>query len=357
MIIFSKLKTITFFLFFALLIANRSSLLYAQLPENIFELKGKIDGFNSGLIYLGYYIDKEQKIISDSSLIVDGIFHFKGNISEPTVAFISFNNTNVIDINTTEIFLEPSILNLSLRFNKFSEAHMTGSVTQKEYEDLQALKIPMKEKFRSQLDQFDRVNNNQIEANKDSLIELLAPLGDLENNNDHAFFLSHPTSYVTAYLLRYHIRDLSVDSLTFFYSRLGNKLQQNIVTKNVRERIEEQKIGATGSMAKYFIAKDVNGNMVLSKLFKGRYLLLDFWASWCVPCRENNPHLISVYKKYKERGLAVIGVGDDDSDTTAWKKAIETDGIGIWNHVLRGSNKEARLKGERNDKDINENLV
>lgn len=93
---------------------------------------------------------------------------------------------------------------------------------------------------------------------------------------------------------------------------------------------------------------------MLSKLFKGRYLLLDFWASWCVPCRKNNPHLISVYKKYKGKGLAVIGIADDDGDTTAWKRAIETDSVGIWNHVLKGLNKIAKLKGERNDEDISE---
>ena len=338
-------------MFCILIIAIKPSLVCAQLRENTFELKGNISGHDTGMIYLGYYIDKQQKHISDSSLINKGIFYFKGNISEPTVAFISLYNTNELSINTTEIFLEPSILNLSLKYNKFSEAHMTGSLSQKQYEGLKALDIPMIEKYKAQLNEW---TNEQFTGDKDSLSILLTPLANFQNRNAYAFFLSNPTSYVTAYLLQYHVRDLSADSLTFFYSRLGNKLQQNIVTKNVKERIEQQKVGASGSMAKYFFAKDMNGNPLLSRLFKGRYVLLDFWASWCVPCRKNNPHLISVYKKYKGKGLAVIGIADDDSDTTAWKKAIETDGIGIWSHVLRGLNKEAKLKGERNDKDINE---
>ncbi len=55
--------------------------------------------------------------------------------------------------------------------------------------------------------------------------------------------------------------------------------------------------------------------------------------------------------------MAIIGVADNDNDTTAWKKAIETDGVGIWNHVLRGLNREAKLKGQRNDRDINEKFA
>ena len=350
-----KLKASIIFQFSILLIVNGGLTAYAQpIIGNSFELKGKIEGVSTGLIYLNYYIDKEQKNINDSSVIVDGYFSFKGAISEPTIAFIELYKKSVIGINSIDIFLEPLAMNVSLKLNKFSEVHLTGSSTQKEYDDLQALDMPMIQKYKPQLDEWA---NNQFAGNRDSLGILLSPLSNFQNKNAYTFFLSHPTSYVTAYLLQYHIRDLSVDSLIFFYSRLGNKLQQNIVIKNVRDKIEYQKVGTPGSMAKFFFAKDVNGNPLLSRLFKGRYLLLDFWASWCVPCRKNNPHLISLYKKYNEKGLAIIGIADDDNNITAWKKAIESDSIGLWNHVLRGLNKEAKLKGERNDKDISEKFA
>ncbi|MNE72996.1 Thiol-disulfide oxidoreductase ResA [compost metagenome] len=81
-------------------------------------------------------------------------------------------------------------------------------------------------------------------------------------------------------------------------------------------------------------------------------MLLDFWASWCAPCRKGNPHLISLYSKYKDKGLEIIGISDDDSNLAAWKKAVEQDKIGIWKHVLRGLKRTS--KGYDKSEDISE---
>ncbi|UMB62212.1 TlpA family protein disulfide reductase [Lutibacter sp. A80] len=63
---------------------------------------------------------------------------------------------------------------------------------------------------------------------------------------------------------------------------------------------------------------------------------MDFWASWCVPCRKGNPHLLDIYAKYKSKGLEILGVSDDDRNPNAWRKAVKDDEIGVWRHVLRG---------------------
>ena len=76
-------------------------------------------------------------------------------------------------------------------------------------------------------------------------------------------------------------------------------------------------------------------------------MLLDFWASWCVPCRKGNPHLLSLYANYKDKGLEIIGISDDDKNPDAWKKAIEKDGIGVWKHVLRGMKQTPEGRADR----------
>ena len=303
------------------------------------------------MLYLGYYNNREQKVTNDSSLIINGLFSFKGRISEPAVAFINLSRRGEMGVNGTEIFIEPSMMEISLQKDKFSNLHLTGSTTQKEYEDLRALEDAIKEKYKTQWDEWIDVN---FSGNRDSLGTVLTPLFDSLTKTNITFFLTHPTSYVTLYYLQQHSRDISIDSMTFFYSRLGYNLQQNIIGKRIFEIISKQRSVAVGGKAKFFFTKDVNGNPLMSRLLLGKYVLLDFWASWCVPCRKNNPHLISVYKKYKEKGLVIIGIADNDSDTAAWKKAIKTDGVDLWNNVLRGLDKEARSKGKRNDNDINE---
>ncbi len=64
--------------------------------------------------------------------------------------------------------------------------------------------------------------------------------------------------------------------------------------------------------------------------------MLDFWASWCVPCRKGNPHLKELYAKYKEKGIEFVGIADDDRAEAKWKEAVAKDGTGIWKHVRRG---------------------
>lgn len=73
-----------------------------------------------------------------------------------------------------------------------------------------------------------------------------------------------------------------------------------------------------------------------------------------MPCRKGNPHLLSLYSKYKEKGFEIVGVSDDDSNHDAWKKAVAKDGIGVWKHVLRGLDMKKRMNGEENPEDISD---
>jgi thiol-disulfide isomerase/thioredoxin len=106
-------------------------------------------------------------------------------------------------------------------------------------------------------------------------------------------------------------------------------------------------------MAKDFTALDINGKSLQLSDFKGKYVLLDFWASWCVPCRKGNPHLKELYAKYQSKGCEVIGVSDDDRNHDAWKKAVDQDGL-PWHQVLRGLDIDKKMRGIKNESDISE---
>ncbi|HEX7844382.1 MAG TPA: TlpA disulfide reductase family protein [Chitinophagaceae bacterium] len=321
----------------------------AQPQHEGFTLAGKITGGDNKVIYLSYYDEENQSAKTDSSLIKDGAFLFSGKLKNPAVAFISLRKREAIGSNATDIIIEPGNMHIDLVFNKFTDAYMTGSRLQDDYELL-------------------RLKGNKITANHpllfdsngyiykdlhDSLAGKLKRVNDTINRIDYAYFDEHPGSYLTAYLLQYQARNLSADSLALFYNRLSDHLKNHVVTQTIRSRLKGMKVGTVGTMAAKFIAKDTSGHDFYSGLIKEKYILLDFWASWCVPCREQSPFLIGLHKKYTDKGLRIVSIADD-RDLAKWKEAIEKDKTNLWTHVRREVNVALKSKGMADEKDVND---
>ena len=319
--------------------------------DSIFTLKGKITGPHKGFIKL-YYTDKNGNWVIDSTGITNGAFKFTGIISEPTRAYLEGDAQTSVMGNPygLDLFLEPTTITIELAFNKFKSAIIEGSKTEDEYQALvrslapvekekeplnseyNAATIPFKAavKDKKSLAEIDSLRNI-IEAIRDKVEPYNKRIAELH----YDFFSNHPQSYVTAYYLRFVARRLPLDSIKLFYTRLG-PTQKSTSGKYIAHQIEQMGVGQPGSIAKGFSSKEINGQQLSLSDYKGKYVLLDFWASWCIPCRRGNPHLKELYAKYKEKGMEFIGISDDDSKPDEWKLAIAEDGIGIWKHILRG---------------------
>lgn len=324
----------------------------AQKTNYHFALNGKLKNQDTGLMLL-YYSGKDNKRVEDSAVITDGKFSFKGNISGPTMAYLLLKEEKRNENNSVSFFLEPTTMTVVLQMNKFGEAKFTGSKTQNEYATLETKRLEVQERWKIVMDTLTEVNkrsNVQYQELKDWVLQ---PYFSETKNLDYTFFTLHPQSYVTAYMLRFHVNDLSLDSLQMFYNRLGKNIQKSIDGKDLAEEIKKIRAGSPGSVATNFTATDINGRELSLSDFKGKYVLLDFWASWCVPCRAGNPHLKELYAKYKDKGIEFIGVSDDDSKPGAWHKAVEKDGL-LWRQVLRGLDREKSMNNEPNEKDISE---
>jgi thiol-disulfide isomerase/thioredoxin len=321
-----------------------------QSPKNGFVLKGKLQGLNEGLIYL-YYSDNVNNRVKDSCIINNGSFMFRGNISEPTMAYLTLKEEKRTESNSTNFFLEPVEMSVSLKFNNFSSATVTGSKIQDEYAALTKSKEKIRQRMQPLSDSYSRENaaytlavkSKKDEHSLDSMKEVAAnlhkqfePFNKEMDEKDYEFFSKHPQSYVSAYMMRFHVSKLSLESLQNYYDGFGPRLQQSVFAKEIADEIEKLRSGSPGSKAKDFSTVDINGNKLKLSDYKGKYVLLDFWASWCVPCRKGNPHLKELYTKYKDKGIEFIGIADDDRAEDAWKKAVDKDDIGIWKHVRRG---------------------
>jgi thiol-disulfide isomerase/thioredoxin len=120
------------------------------------------------------------------------------------------------------------------------------------------------------------------------------------------------------------------------YNKFPDNIKASALGKEIREQVDNLRMGSPGANAFVFASRELRGSPLSLADYKGKYVLLDFWASWCGPCRKGNPHLLSLYSKYKDKGFEIIGISDNDTNTEAWQKAVEKDQIGVWKHVLRG---------------------
>lgn len=339
----------------------------AQRP---FILSGKITGHPSGLMRISYE-GAGGKRVMDSVGIVDGAFHFHGRLDGPSMAYLyeSRNVSSMDDPNATGFFLEPGEMTIRLKQDAFKDAVITGSATQAEYQSLEDAKKPILEEEKPLVKQYEEANNAYMKAVKEKLDERtldtlkyrgaaihdqFEPFNDRMAQVDYQFFAAHPQSYVTAYMLQYHTSSLPLDSLELFYNRLGRGLQQTSLGKRLAGEVAMLKAGSPGSMAADFSKKDLHGAEVSLSAYRGKYVLLDFWASWCVPCRKSMPHVKELYERYKDKGFAVIAIADDDNNHAAWEKAIEKDGTDLWPNILRGIDWTAIRKGEKSPNDLDD---
>ncbi len=280
--------------------------------QSHFTITGKIINQQGGFIFLSYQ-NPEGTIVIDSCLLQNGNFCFTGKINEPTLASLQRDIRSEVnrDSNAVSFYIEPRKMTALVEKNYFNQIKIRGSRTQTEYQILQ-------KKY------------NTVDNDSDSAYEELSKI-------NYRFVTTHPNSYVSTFLLSLYKTSWPLDSVRLLYSQLNSTVQKSFYGKQVFESINEIDSNSAGKMAKFFTAIDFKGDSINLSNFKGKYVLLDFWASWCVPCREGTPHLIQLFKKYHEKGLEIIGISDD-YNIEAWKIAVENDKVSIWYHILSGIN-------------------
>jgi thiol-disulfide isomerase/thioredoxin len=155
-------------------------------------------------------------------------------------------------------------------------------------------------------------------------------------------------------MMRYYVSTMSLDSIKLVYNNFNDDLKATDEGKEIAGQIKNIESGMPGSMAPDFTKTDINGKPLSLADFRGKYVILDFWASWCVPCRKSNPHMIELYHKYHDKGLDVIGIADDDGRTAVWNGAVTKDGVGIWHNILRGLNMDMIMKHIPNPNDLDQ---
>lgn len=304
-----------------------------KLAENEYLLQGRIDGRDGEEIYL-MYNDENDGMLIDTAVITKGKFEFGGMLQKPvrSVMLCMGNIQSWENPDRCTIYLEPKLMTITIGAEGFDAAKVTGSYTQAEADTL-------KQQCAQYYDQLIAINKQMATAKGEARAALQAQAGPLReryNAIEMNFVKTHPNSFIAPEKLRYRMGDMTYQEIKALYDGFSDRVKRYGDVKEIEKELAALERVQPGKTAPDIKKEDVNGKVVAISDLRGKYVLVDFWASWCVPCRQSFPHVKALYKKYHSKGFEVFCVGDNDNNEDVWRKAIKDDGVGMFYHVLRG---------------------
>ena len=277
-------------------------------------------------VYLYQVIDDALEL-TDSAIVAANSFVFKEKKLTPQMVYLTLDNSNKIPV-----FIENNEVSVDFKDLTSNDMTVSGSSVQKEWEllqgDLEVYDIKLDSLYNAFYDASDSENQevmDQIGVDYDEV-------DSLKTNVVKDYINANSKSYVTPYLIaKFLLNSADLDELVGLKDNLDESISNSIYVKSITDKIENLEKTKVGATIPDFSQADKDGTPISINDLRGQYVLVDFWASWCGPCRGENPNVVKEYQKYKDRGFTVLGVSLDDNKEN-WLKAIEDDNLD-WYHV------------------------
>jgi peroxiredoxin len=310
---------------------------FALVAQKKFTISGNLNGLPDGSNVSLSNANSPSDTLA-KAIVKNGEFELNGSMDEANLYQLNFDGVQKKSV----VFIGNENVSVSGDVEAIQDLAIEGSNINKDFDEFKKTFNPLFQELTAKGQRISRLPS--LERNDSVMNDYKDQLDKIKGAVDN-FVSSHPNSPVASFVVVVTSeieQDLSV--LERRYQSLGKNAKEGFYGKIIKQQIADKKTGAIGSEAIDFTQADTEGKKVSLSSFRGKYVLVDFWASWCRPCREENPNVVNAYNKFKDKNFTVLGVSLDNN-RQPWLKAIKNDNL-VWTQVsdLKGWYNEAAAK-------------
>jgi len=313
-----------------------TTFLFSCNKENYsYTINGTIDSIENGeKIYIELQNEEGMLSAIDTAVVENGKFKFTGQADQIEMAYIQIGSLP----GKIRFVLENATINItaykdSLESSKIEGSYHTDELT-KFNNDFKTLQNKAQQYQMDNMEAYQKASQENDSETINRIQEEFGVIQDQINDYMKSYASENPKSYVSLLLLSQMVGDPDgFQSVKTSFEALSPELKTTRVGKELEKKIESLLAVSVGKIAPDFSAPNTEGQMISLKESLGKITLIDFWASWCGPCRMENPNVVAMYNEFHEKGLNIIGVSlDREGQKDKWLEAIETDKL-TWTHV------------------------
>lgn len=294
--------------------------------QNGYKITGNFEGMQDGNAYLITFNDNKVDTLATAD-IRGGNFEFTGNNLDGTkYAMITIAGQR----GGMPIFLENGNFTAKLSMTDPFSNKIEGGLAQNLFNQFNEISMGVMKQQQALQQAYMNAQQAQDQAKMDSVENVFNQLVADAQAQELELIKANPDAYVSSFMIANSLQQMELDQIKERFALLSETAKANEWGQQVAKAIEQMEKTAIGQVAPDFTLTDPEGNSFNMHDVKAKVKLIDFWASWCGPCRGENPNVVAIYKEYHDKGLEIIGVSLDN-DKDAWTKAIKDDGL-IWKH-------------------------